>query len=152
MSLRALLVAGAVVALLAAARSRRRSADVAPMLVLALVVALAVYHSAQARIHSAYGLPRVPSTLDPPPAGYRAVANRALAHEALAHIPQGAAYAIVAVRRTPGEFWLRYVLAPRFRVDPASARWVLVLGGTPVQAGLHPVRTWRAGPDWLVRT
>jgi hypothetical protein len=151
MSLRALLVAGAVVILLAVAWGRRRPVGSPAIIVLAIVVAISVYHSAQARVLSVHGLPRTTTKLDRPPAGYRRFVNRPLAHLALAHIPPGTPYAIVVVRRSPGEFWLRYILAPRFVVDRPGARWLLVLGGTPQRAGLHPARAWRAGKDWLVR-
>jgi hypothetical protein len=152
MSLRALVVTGIVVALLGVAWSRRRSPQLPAMLALTVVVAVSVYHSARAGVLSVHSLPRSSSTPDRPPAGYRADVNRPLAQQALARIPPGAPYAIVVVKRSRGEFWLRYVLSPRFCVDPPEAHWVLVLGGSPQRAGVRPVRMWRAGNDWLVRT
>ena len=152
MSLRALLVTGLVVALLGFGWSRRRSPQVPAMLALTIVVAVSVYHSAQAGVLSVHSLPRTSSALDRPPAGYGAYVNRPLAQQALARIPTGAPYAIVVVKRSRGEFWLRYVLSPRFCVDPPEAHWILVLGGTPQRAGVRAARMWRAGTDWLVRT
>lgn len=152
MSLRALVAAGAIVAILAAAVARRRSAASLPMLVLTIVAALSVYHSAEARVRSIHGLPAQAPTVDLPPVGYGAAGYGELARQALERIPPAAPYAIVAVKNTRGVFWLRYVLAPHIRVDAPNAHWVLVLGGSPQDAGLRPLRIWRVGEDWLVRT
>jgi hypothetical protein len=152
MSLRALVVAAAILAILAVAVLRRRSGVTVAMLVLMAVVALSAYHSAEARVRAIHGLPVRAPDMDRPPPDADAVRYEAIARDALAHIPPGAPYAIVALRRTQGLFWVRYVLAPRIRVDPASTHWVMVVGGSPRKAGLRPRRSWRAGDAWLVHT
>lgn len=152
MSLRALVAAGAIAVILAAAVARRRSAATLPMLVLAILAVLSVYHSAEARVRAIHGLPAQGPTVDLPPVSYRGAGYGKLAAFALERIPPGVPYAIVDVRNTPGAFWLRYVLTPHIRVDAADAHWVLVLGGSPQKAGLRPLRSWRAGNGWLVHT
>ncbi len=152
MSLRALVAAAAIVAILVAAVARRRSAATVPMLVLTIVVALSAYHSAEARVRAIHGLPVRAPGIDMPPPDAGATGYRAIAGDALAHIPPAAPYAIVALRQTQGLFWVRYVLAPRIRVDPARTHWVIVVGGSPQKAGLRPRRSWRAGDAWLVHT
>ena len=152
MSLRALVAAAVIVAILAAAVARRRAAVTVPMLVLAIVVALSAYHSAEARVRAIHGLPVRGPSMDLPPPDAGAGAYEAVARDALAHIPPGAPYAVVALRTTQGLFWVRYVLAPRIRVDPSRTHWVIVVGGSPQKAGLRPRRSWRAGAAWLVHT
>jgi hypothetical protein len=152
MSMRAPVAAAAIVAILVAAVARRRSAATVPMLVLTIVVALSAYHSAEARVRAIHGLPVQAPGMDPPPPNEGASGYQAIADDALARIPAGAPYAIVALRQTQGLFWVRYVLAPRMRVDPARTHWIIVVGGSPQKAGLHPRRSWRAGDAWLVHT
>ena len=88
-----------------------------------------------------------------------------LIHAAQVHIPQGADFAIAlggrwAGRRLPdglqlarqaGTSWTQYSLAPRFQVDRANARWLLVLDATPASLGLNPRWALRSGRNWLVR-
>jgi hypothetical protein len=152
MSLRALVAAAAIIAILAAAVVRRRAAITVPKLVLAIVVGLSAYRSAEARVRSIHGVPVRLAGLDRPPPGAGAGEYEGLVRDALAHIPPGGAYAVVARRRTQGLFWLRYVLTPRIRVDPSRTDWVVLVGVSPRQADIHPVRVWRTRHGWLVHT
>jgi hypothetical protein len=88
-----------------------------------------------------------------------------LIHAARARIPKDADFAIAVGgrwvgRRLPGGLqlarqagasWTQYSLAPRFQVDRATARWLLVLDATPASLGLRPRWALRSGRDWLVR-
>jgi hypothetical protein len=120
------------------------------VIALALVMAVSTYQSVQARARHLNGLPHASPALDQPPPAYRKRGYEELARAAIGRIPSGDTYAMVPVTPQGGSFWLRYVLAPRIRVDPPQARWVLVLGGSPQQAGITGTRSWRFGDNWLV--
>jgi hypothetical protein len=53
--------------------------------------------------------------------------------------------------REAGASWTQYALAPRFAVEPGTARWLLLRDASPGAIGLHAAQSWRFGPDWLVR-
>jgi hypothetical protein len=154
MSVYALFGAVVVLAILVVPAMRRRSAAVVPVLVLAAFAAVCVFRTTQAAVHTvhAHGLPVRVAGLDPPPANFHNPSYANVAGKALGRIPAGATYAIVAAKHSPSVFWLRYILAPHREVDPGQAHWVIVVGERPQQAGVRPLRAWRAGDTWLVRT
>ena len=120
------------------------------VIALALVMAVSTYQSVEARARHLNGLPHTSPALDQAPPAYRKRGYQDLARAAIRRIPPGDTYAMVPVTPQGGSFWLRYVLAPRIRVGPSQARWVLVLGGSPQQAGVTGTRRWRFGDNWLV--
>lgn len=93
--------------------------------------------------------------------------NLALAERALASIAPDETYAIVRpqpapprgsaaaraerARLTYASSWLQYWLAPRVRVDPSEAEWLVLVGGgrRPPPAGA--LEAFRFGDDLLVR-
>jgi hypothetical protein len=120
----------------------------------AAFAAVGVFRTTQAAVHTvhAHGLPVRVAGLDPPPASYRNASYTHIAEKALSQIPAGATYSIVTAKHSPSVFWLRYILAPHREVAPGQAQWVIVVGERPQQAGVRPLRSWRAGDTWLVRT
>ena len=120
------------------------------VIALALVMAVSTYQSVEARARHLNGLPHTSPALDQAPPAYRKRGYQDLARAAISRIPSGDTYAMVPVTPQGGSFWLRYVLTPRIRVEPSQARWVLVLGGSPQQAGITGTRSWRFGDNWLV--
>jgi hypothetical protein len=138
-------------AVLGAGLWRRHLAASLAVIALASVMAVSTYQSVEARARHLNGLPHASPPLDQAPPAYRTRGYQDLARAAIIRIPPGDTYAMVPVTPQGGSFWLRYVLAPRIRVDPWQARWVLVLGGSPQQAGVTGARSWRFGDNWLVR-
>lgn len=155
------------VLVLAYARRRHR-AEAATILVVALPVVLSVAHHAQ----PAYESLRANYRLDSPaavalaPPVIAAQRNLPLARKALASMASDATYAVVpnfgaprgtaAVRRERARLryldsWLQYWLAPRIRVDPPDAQWLILLdtAGKPPPPGALEV--CRIGNDVLVR-
>jgi hypothetical protein len=137
-------------AVLGAGLRRWRLAVSLAVIALAVVMAVSTYQSVEARARHLNGLPHASPALDQAPPAYRKRGYQDLARAAISRIPPGDTYAMVPVTPQGGSFWLRYALAPRIRVDPSQARWVLVLGGSPQQAGVTGTRSWRFGDNWLV--
>ena len=153
----------AVVALALAYAARRRPAEAATILIVAIPVVLLVPQYTPRWLSSLRAHYRMDA------AGALAVApplitrerNLRLARHALSAIPPDGTYAVVsyrryetrraAARRTYYTSWLQYWLAPRVQVDPADAQWLILLhaDGTPVPAGARAV--YRFGDDLLVQ-
>lgn len=88
--------------------------------------------------------------------------NIGLVEAADSRIPAGARFGVIAVNPRTGRraswsrsrfaqdiVWLQFELAPRIAVD-GPARWTIVFGATPAEAGLTPRRAFRFHGDWLV--
>ena len=155
------------VALALAYARRRHWAETATILIVALPVVLWVPRNAPHWARSLRHDYRLgPSAaLELVPRAVPAKPHRPLARLALSAIPMGETYAVVAHPKAPPrsaaarrerarlkyfESWLQYWLAPRIQVNPADARWLIVLdasGRPPPTAG----KVHRIGTDLLVQ-
>ena len=138
-------------AVLGAGLWRRNLAASLAVIALAVVMAVSTYQSVDARVRHLNRLPHASSAFGQAPPALSKRGYEDLARAAISRIPPGGTYAMVSVRRQGGSFVLRYVLAPRILVEPSQTRWVLVLGGTPQQAGVTRTHSWRFGDNWLVQ-
>ncbi len=112
--------------------------------VIVVPVALVAPSYIRGEVHRASGYR---SVFAPPP---RVQYNEALTAGVVAHVPSHASLATVGAHLTTDwTRWVAYVIAPR-QLTNARAQWTMVIGETPQQAHLHPVRSWRYGADWLV--
>jgi hypothetical protein len=85
----------------------------------------------------------------PPPFRWHE-ANERLIEGVLAHVPAHESVWVVNGRFETGWVrWLAYSIAPR-QLTNAHARWAIVFGKTPAQAGLHPIHAWPYRGYWLV--
>ena len=161
--LSALLLAGATIGLVYVRRAQR--AEAVTILIVALPVVLAVSRNAQPWLDSlraSYALDE-PSALQVAPPVIAEHRNLPLARHALLSIPSDATYAVVpnfrfrqgtsAGQRERARLkflnsWLQYWLAPRLRVDPVDAQWLILLNSAD-----RPRReeVYRFGTDLLVR-
>jgi hypothetical protein len=159
-----------IVAALALAYARRQDrAEAATIFVIALPIAAAVAFNAPSwydefrenrRLNEHAALTRVPPVLEN-------ARNLPLAERALVSIAPDETFAIVPsqggfprgsaaarnerARQTYANSWLQYWLAPRVRVDPNDAKWLVLVGagrGAPPAGGLEVLRF---GDDLLVR-
>ena len=69
----------------------------------------------------------------------------------IAFVPRGGAAARRIYVQTGWVRWAAFSIAPRLVVSGARARWVVLVGRSPGEAGVHPRRAWRYGDDWLLR-
>ena len=46
--------------------------------------------------------------------------------------------------------WVGFVIAPRLVDAGAHARWAVLVGRSPCEAGVRARRAWQFGRDWLV--
>lgn len=157
-----------LVALALAYARRRDRAEAATILVVALPIAAALPVNVprwydefrdNRRLDEHAALVLAPPVIDE-------ARNLPLAQQALRSIAPDETYAIVRARRGPprrsaaarkqrarltyASSWLQYWLAPRVRVDPSEADWLVLVGagGRPPPAGA--VETFRFGDDLLV--
>ena len=85
----------------------------------------------------------------PPPFKWH-LANPELLAGVVARVPAHASVSVVNGNLATGWMrWLAYSIAPR-QLTNVPARWTIVFGETPAQAGLHPAHAWPFPPDWLV--
>jgi hypothetical protein len=101
----------------------------------------------------------VQAVIAPPPSA-RAGRNDALLLGIRRRVPPGASVSFAPGgrwKKNPSGFlttsrvrWTAFVIAPRVVVE-GTAPWVVVVGQTPAEAGIHPRQAWRFGSDWLVR-
>ncbi len=157
----------ALVLALAWARRRHR-AEAATILLVALPVVLSVSHNASHALESVranYRLDAESAVALAPPvvADHR---NLPLAQQALASMAPDATYALVDRVRAPRrsaaarrerarlryvDSWLQYWLAPRIRVDPAVAQWLILLDAAEKPSPADAAAVYRFGSDVLVR-
>ena len=69
----------------------------------------------------------------------------------IAFVPPGGAAARRIYVQTGWVRWAAFSIAPRLVVSGARAPWVVLVGRTPGEAGVHARRAWRYGDDWLLR-
>jgi len=156
-------------AALALAYARRRHrAEAATILVVALPVVLSVAHNAQPAYQSLRANYRLDSSaavaLAPPVIATER--NLPLARKALASMASDATYAVVprfgaprgtaAARRERARLryldsWLQYWLAPRIRVDPPDAEWLIMLDAAGKPPPRRALEIYEIGNDVLVR-
>lgn len=147
---------------------RRHRAEAVTILLVALPVVLSVSHNAthayqslrsNYQLDSSTALDRAPPVV----ANHR---NLPLARRALASMAPDATYAVVPhVRSAAGtaaarrerarlryvDSWLQYWLAPRTRVDPLDAQWLILLDSAGEPRTRGAVEVFRFGDDVLVR-
>jgi hypothetical protein len=158
----------AVAALALAYARRRRYAEAATILIVALPIVLWVPPNAPhwyRSLRAEYRLGPTGALAVAPPV-IPAESNLPLARQALASITPDGTYAVVPhLRRARGstaalrerarlaylDSWFQYWLAPRIKVDPADAQWLILLDAAakPPPAGARKV--YRIGNDLLVQ-
>ena len=161
--LSAVLLAGTTIGLVYMRRAQR--AEAVAILIVALPVILAVSRNAQPwldSVRASYQLDEASASEVAPPV-ITTQRNLPLARHALLSIPSDGTYAVIANYRfrrgtSAGEreraglkylnSWLQYWLAPRLRVDPVDAQWLILLNRVD-----QPRReeVYRFGTDLLVR-
>lgn len=78
------------------------------------------------------------------------LANPRLLAGIVEHVPAHASVSVANGNLETGWLrWIAYSISPRQLTD-GPARWTIVLGETPAQAGLHPAHVWQYRRDWLV--
>ena len=147
---------------------RRHRAEVATILLVAFPVVLSVSHNASHALESVrsnYRLDAETAVALAPPvvANHR---NLPLAQQALASMAPDATYAVVdrvraprksaAARRERAQLryvdsWLQYWLAPRIRVAPPDAQWLILLDAAEKPPPADAAAVYRFGSDVLVR-
>ncbi len=152
---------------LAYARRRQRG-EAATILLVAFPIVLSVAHNATPAyqaLRSNYRLDSSAALVRAPPvvANHR---NLRLAQQALASMAPDATYAVIpqfrsaprtaAARRERTRLryvdsWLQYWLAPRIRVDPSDAQWLILLDAAEEPRPPGAVDVFRVGSDLLVR-
>jgi hypothetical protein len=65
-------------------------------------------------------------------------------------LPRGGDVARRIFVQTGWTRWVGFVIAPRLVDAGALARWAVLVGRSPREAGIRPRRAWRFGRDWLV--
>ena len=157
----------ALVLALAWAR-RRHCAEAATILLVAFPVVLSVSHNAPHAynaVRSNYRLDAETAVALAPPV-VATQRNLPLARQALASIAPDATYAVVDQVRAPRrsaaarrerarlrylDSWLQDWLAPRIRVDPSAAQWLILLGSADKPPPADAADVYRFGSDVLVR-
>ena len=72
------------------------------------------------------------------------------ADASVSFLPRGGDAARRIIVQTGGIRWVGFVIAPRLVDAGADARWAVLVGRSPREAGIRPRRAWRFGRDWLV--
>jgi len=148
---------------------RRRPGEAATIVLVAFPIVLSVAHNATPAfqsLRSNYRLDSSAALVRAPPvvANHR---NLPLAEQALASMAPDATYAVIpyfrsaprtaAARRERARLqyvdsWLQYWLAPRIRVDPSDAQWLILLDAAEKPRSSGTAEVFRFGSDLLVRS
>ena len=149
-------------------QGRLNRAEVVAALIVALPIVFSVpYHAPQAfqSLRANYRLDAAAAVALAPPV-ITARRNLPLAQRSLALIAPGETYSVVQRLQAPPrtaarrreraelryfESWLQYWLAPRIRVDPAAAEWLILLSATEEPPPTGALEVYRFGSDLVVR-
>ena len=147
---------------------RRHRAEAATILIVALPLVVSVPHNTPHWYQSlrAYYRLDASSAVAVAPPVITAERNLSLARRALASIAPDETYAVVLAHRRPRrtaaarrerarltylDSWFQYWLAPRIRVDPSDAQWLILLDAAERPPPRSALETYRIGKDLLVR-